>query len=143
MASYGSVLPFNPEKEELGARVERVDYYFVANGVTNDDDTKKVAILMSNCEPTVYRTICSLVNAEARRKIKYKNLIAILAAHFDPKPSPIVQRLKFYNSIQAKGEIITARVVALCTLAEHCGFVESLPTMLQDCLVCGVNHEGF
>ena len=86
MATHGSVSPFDPEKEEWNAYVERLDYYLVANGV--EDDAKKVAILMSNTRsnsgPTVYGTIRSLVDAEARKGIKYKDLIAILTAHFDP-----------------------------------------------------------
>jgi len=52
----------------------------------------------------IYGTICGLVDAEARREIKYNNLIATLTAHFDPKPSSIVKRFKFYNHVQAKGE---------------------------------------
>ena len=140
MATHGSVSPFDPEKEEWNAYVERLDYYLVANGV--EDDAKKVAILMSNSGPTVYGTIRSLVDAEARKGIKYKDLIAILTAHFDPKPSPIVQRFKFYNRARAKGETIAAYAAALHALAEYCDFGDSLSTMLRDCLVCGVNHEG-
>jgi len=68
MATHGSVLLFGPEKEEWSTYVERLDYYLVANGVTNEHDAKKVAILMSNCGPTVYGTIRSLVDAEARKK---------------------------------------------------------------------------
>ena len=89
MATHGSVSPFHPEKEEWSTYVECLNYYLVANGVT-DEDAKKVAILMSNCGPTVYGTIRSLVDAEARKGIKYKDLIAILTAHFDLKSSPIV-----------------------------------------------------
>ena len=80
---------------------------------------------MSNSGPTVYGTIRSLVDAEARKRIKYKDLIAILAAHFGPKPSPLVQRFKFYNLIQAKGETIAMYVAALRPLAEHCDFGDS------------------
>ena len=66
----------------------------------------------------------------------------MLTAHFDPKPSPIVQRFKFYNHIRAKGESIAMYVAALHVLAEHCEFGDTLPIMLRDCLVCGVNHAG-
>ena len=41
-----------------------------------------------------------------------------------------------------KGETIAAYVAELRALAEHCDFGDSLSTMLQDRLVCGVNHEG-
>ena len=68
MATQGSVLPFDPEKEDWNAYVERLDYYLVANGVTEEHDTKKVAILMSNCGPTVYGTIRSLVDADRQER---------------------------------------------------------------------------
>jgi len=140
MATHGSVLPFDPDKEDWSAYVEYLDYYLVENEVEND--ANKVAILMSNNGPTVYGTIRSLVNTETRKGIKYKDLIAILTAHFDPKPSPIVQRFKFYNRVRAKGESIATYVAALHALAEYCKFGDTLPIMLRDRLVCGVNHEG-
>jgi len=58
MVTHGSVLPFDPHKEDWSAYVERLDYYLVANEV--EGDAKKVAILMSNSGPTVYGTIRSL-----------------------------------------------------------------------------------
>lgn len=58
--------------------------------------------------------------------------------HYDPKPSPIVQRL-YLN--QATGETIATYVAALSDLAIHCEFGEILSEKLRDCLVCGVNHK--
>ena len=78
----------------------------------------------------MYGTIRSLVDAEAWKGIKYKDLIALLSAHFDPKSSPIVQRFKFYNHIRAKGETIATYVAALHALAEYCEFGDTLPIML-------------
>jgi len=127
-------------KEWVKQQILSCDTY--ANGVTEEHDEKKVTILMSNCGLTVYGTIRSLVVAEARKGIKYKDLIAILTAHFDPKPSPIVQSFKFYNRIRAKEESITTYVAVLHVLAEHCEFGDTLPIMLRDRLVCGINHEG-
>ena len=47
---YSWTVPrFNPEKEEWSAYVECLNYYLVANSI--EDDTKKVAILMSNSGP--------------------------------------------------------------------------------------------
>jgi len=140
MATHGYVLPFDPDKEDWSAYVGRLDYYLLANEV--EGDAKKVAILMSNSGPTVYGTIHSLVDAETRERIMYKDLIANLTAHFDPMPSPMVQRFKFYNHVWAKEESITTYVAVLRALAEYCEFGDTLPIMLRDCLVCGVNHEG-
>jgi len=51
------------------AYVECLNYYLVANGITDEHDVKKVMILMSNCRPTVYRILRSLVDAETRQEI--------------------------------------------------------------------------
>ena len=40
------------------------------------------------------------------------------------------------------GESIAAFVAALCKIAEHYQYKDTLKDMLRDCLVCGVNHEG-
>jgi len=91
MATHGSVIPFNPDKEDWSAYVEC--YYLVANGVTDELDAKKVTILM-------YKLWTKDYPQPSRWKgIKYNDLISILTAHFNPKPLPIVQRLKFYNCI--------------------------------------------
>ena len=47
MATHGSVVQFDPEKEEWTSYVERLNYYLIANEVT--EDAKKCAILMSCC----------------------------------------------------------------------------------------------
>jgi len=64
-----SVLPFDPNKEDWSAYVERLKYYLVAYGITEEerDAAKKVAILISNFGPTGYGTIRSLVDAEDLR----------------------------------------------------------------------------
>ena len=59
----------------------------IANEVT--DDTKKCAILMSGCGPMTYKTICSLVDSETRKTIKYNDLVEIVTSHFDSKPTVI------------------------------------------------------
>ena len=66
----------------------------------------------------------------------------MITAHYDPKPSFIVQLFKFYNRTTAAGESIAAFVAALCKIAEHCQYKDTLKDILRDCLVCGVNHEA-
>jgi len=87
--------------------VKCLDYYLVANGITEENNAKEVAILLSNCGPAVYRIIRSLVDTETRKEIKYNNLFATLSACYDPKPSPINSaEVQVLQSDQAKGETI-------------------------------------
>ena len=85
---------------------------------------------MSGCGPTTYKTIRSLVDSETRK------------THYNPRPSFIVQRFKFYNRTRSKEESIATYVAALRALAEYCEYGDSLNIMLRHRLVCGVNHEG-
>ena len=89
MATHGSVVQFDPNKEEWTSYVEHLNYYLIANEVT--EDTKKCAILMSGCGPTTYKTIHSLVDSETWKIIKYSELIDLLTSHYNPRPSSIVQ----------------------------------------------------
>ena len=93
---------------------------------------------MSGYGPMTHKTIRGLVDSETRKTIKYNDLVEIVTSHFDPKPSSIVQRFKFYNCPREKGESIATYMAALRGLAEHYG----LKIMLRDRLVCGINHEG-
>ena len=64
MATHGSVVQFDPQKEEWTSYVERLNYYLITNQVT--ENAKKCAILMSGCGPITYKTIRSLVDSEKR-----------------------------------------------------------------------------
>ena len=140
MATHGSVVQFDPEKEEWTSYMECLNYYLIANEVK--EDAKKCAILMSGCGPTTYKIIRRLVDSETRKTIKYSKLIDLLTSHFNPRPLSIVQRFKFYNRTRSKEESIATYVAALRALAEYCEYGDSLNIMLRDRLVCGVNHEG-
>ena len=135
-----SYYKFDSDKEEWTSYVQRLNYYLITNDVT--DDAKKCAIPMSGCGAAAYKTIRSLVDSEARKTISYKDLVALLTSHFDPKPSFIVQQFKFYNRSRQKGESIATYVAALHALSEHCEYGDSLKLMLRDRLVCSINHEG-
>ena len=70
--------------------MDQLNHYFVANDVTTAK--KEVAILLSACGPSTFKTIESVVSAEALKDIKYGDLVKKLSQHYDPVPSSIVQR---------------------------------------------------
>ena len=120
--------------------MDQLNYYFIANDITTDK--KKVAVLLSACGPATFKTICSLVDAERLKDIKYDDLVQTLSEHYDPVPSSIVQRYKFYNRNRKEGESIAKFVAALREIAKYCDYKETQNMMLRDRLVCGVNHRG-
>ena len=137
---HGSIAEFVPGKEDWTTYQERLDLYFLANGVTTDE--KKRAIHLSVSSTATYKLIRSLVGgAEALKTTAYVDICSKLKDHYDPAPSSIVQRFKFNSRVRAAGESIADYLAALRDLSQHCEYGDTLPNMLRDRLVCGVNDE--
>ena len=74
-------------------------------------------------------------------ELKFDELVKLAAAHFNPKPSPIVKRYEFNSRCQSKSESI-AYVAESRKISEHCEYGAVLNDMLRDRLVCGVNNKA-
>ena len=139
MATHGTLTAFDSSTTSWRSYVQQLDYYFIANEITSE---KKVAILLSACGQSTFKTISSLVDADTLKDIKFGDLIKLLSDHYDPAPSSIVQRYKFYNRVRAEGESIANFVAALREIAKYCDYGDTLNIMLRDRLVCGVNYQA-
>ena len=110
MASFGKIEQFTPG-EDWPEYVERLQFYFSAHDITDDD--KKKAILLSVCG----KNTCSLIRrllAPAKPDTKtFTEIVDTVAAHESPKPSVIVQRYKFNTRTRQPGETVSAYVAAL------------------------------
>ena len=141
MATHGTVSAYEPGKEDWSTHIERLNHYFVANGV--QDAAKKRAILLTACGASTYKLIRSLLpTAEAINTTSYADLVKLVKNYYEPAPSKIMQRWKFNTRNCQQGESIATYMAALRQLTEHCGYGESLAEMLRDRLVCGVNHDA-
>lgn len=141
MAAFGNIEFFNvSEPRSFESYVERMDFFFTANSITDSD--KKKATFLSLCGPNTYEIIRSLVAPAKVSEKTYDEIITELKKHFSPKTSEIVCRFKFYRRNQQTGETISVYLKELRKLAEPCGFGASLDTMLRDRLVCGITDEA-
>ena len=75
--------------------VEQLTFYFAANGVT--EDKQQSSILLANCGTATFKLIKSLLEAGKIQTTPFKDLVALVQNHYEPKPSVIVQRYKFNN----------------------------------------------
>lgn len=139
MATHGTLTTFDSSTTNWTSYVDQLNYYFVANDI--EDDAKQCAILLSACGQSTFATICSLVGEDTLKGIKYGDLIKVLSEHYDPKPSSIVQRYKFYYCVRAEGESVANYVAYLRAFAKYCDYGDTLDMMLRDRLVCGINHQ--
>ena len=137
MALHSTVLPFDPAS---GNCVEQLKYYFAANEVA--DEQKKRSILLSVCGIQTFKLLRNLIDSESLETKSYDFVVKTIADYYDPAPSMIVQRYQFNSRTRAHDESIASYVASLRQLAEYCNYKDTLPDMLRDRIVCGVNHQG-
>ena len=127
------------DKEEWQQYVERLSFFFVANGIETAE--KKRAVFLSVVGAPTYKLLRSLVSPAKPDDKTFTQLVEILSKHFKPTPSEIVERFKFHSRFRKPGESVSTFVAELRRLAEFCNFGDSLETMIRDRLVCGINDE--
>ena len=138
MANHGKLEEYDSQ-EEWSQYIERLEFYFEANGV--DDEDKQRAILLSVCGSKTYKLIRNLITPRKPSEKTFAELVEFVQQHQHPKPSAIVQRFKFNTRFRKPGESIASYVAELRSLSEHCDFKSTLEEMLRDRLVSGINEE--
>ncbi|CAN8031231.1 unnamed protein product, partial [Ixodes persulcatus] len=124
--------------------LDRLEFYFIANDfqpIIHHTDKKRV-VLCTLCGATTYAIIRSLCSPALPSETSYKNIVSKLTAHFNPRPSVIVQRAQFGKRDQRPGESIADYIAELRRLSKHCDFGSTLDDMLRDRLVCGLREES-
>ncbi|XP_068735333.1 uncharacterized protein [Montipora capricornis] len=139
MATYGKVGEVKESEETWTHDLERLGQYFLANEV--DEAGKKRAILFSVCGSKTYALARDLLQPVRPAEATFKKIVDTLDKHFSPRPSEIVERFKFHGRNRKGGEDVRTYVAALRKLSEHCNYGETLPEMLRDRFVCGINNE--
>ena len=72
----------------------------------------------------------------------YDEIVETLKTHFNPKPSPIIQRFKFNTRDHHAGGSLANYVAELRALGECCDLGTTIEDMIRNRLVCGINdHE--
>ena len=136
---YGHVNEFNPEKYSWENYIMQVEFYFEANGIS--DDKQKEAILLSAGGNELFTTCKNVAQPKDLTGVTYKEVITLLSNHYTPKPNKIVERFKFNQRNQKQGENISEYIAGLRRLSQFCEF-NDLDDMLRDRIVCGMRNES-
>lgn len=139
VATVGTVAPFDSQLQSWEEYCEMLTFFFVANGIDGAD--RKKAILLSGVGATTYSLMRSLLSPQKPGDKSFDELVALLTAHFNPRPSEIVQRFRFNSRMRKAGETVTVYVAELRKLAQDCNYGDTLKQMLRDRLVCGVADD--
>ncbi len=138
--TVGSVAPFDSSVQTLEEYCEILDHFFMANNVTSAE--KKRAVLLSCVGAQTYTLMRNLLSPDCPRERSYEDLVSLLKAHFNPKPSEIVQRWKFNSRDRGPGKFVAEYVTELRKLTQDCNFGETLTVTSRDRLVCGINEDS-
>ena len=130
MATHGKIATFNTTVESWTSYCERLHFYFDANDIV--DLGKKRSILLTVCGPSTYQLLKSLVQPRTPMEKTYDEIVETLKTHFNPKPSPIIQRFKFNTRDRRAGESLANYVAELRALREYCDFGTTIEDMIRD-----------
>ena len=133
----GQLGPFNPDNEEWTLYSERLDFYIVANSITDED--RKKASLLSLIGADTYKTLRSLLVPGTPKDYTYEELKKKLAEHFAPKRSQIYYRSEFYHCKRKPNMSVAEFMSQLRSLAIDCRFGDQMDVMLRDRLICAIN----
>ena len=139
VAAFGRLDAFDAESGEWPQYEERMLCYFETNGIT--DGSKIQAFFLSAVGARTYKLLRNLTAPAKPRERSFTDLREALSNHYNPKPSVMVQRLRFNSRVRHTGESVAEFVSALRALSEFCEYGETLNEMLRDRLVCGIDDE--
>ncbi|CAG2217696.1 unnamed protein product [Mytilus edulis] len=124
MPTYGKLDSFD-ESEDWTQYVERMEHYFNANEI-DEEDQKRGYFLKSPAKPGTK---------------SLADLTKLVKDHRDPVPSEIIQRFKFNSRTRHSDESVRTFIAALRSLTEHCNYGDTLNAMLRDRLVVGIKSD--
>ena len=109
--TFGAIGEFDSSLDDWNSYTERLEQYLMANEVGSQE--KKRAVLLSSVGASTYKLIRNLTSPHPPGSRTYKEIIDLVRDHFNPKPSVIVQRLKFHTRTRLPGESVAAFMAQL------------------------------
>ncbi|XP_061719118.1 uncharacterized protein LOC133526480 [Cydia pomonella] len=138
--AVGSLTVFNHEVQEWSLYKDRLEQWFLANDIGEDDKkNKRRAILLSNLAESTYRLVRDLALPSVVGELPYNTVIELLDSHFKPKKCGFAERFRFHSATQRPGEKLTEWAARVRSLAAYCGFTATtLDEALRDRFVLGM-----
>ena len=131
MAIHGGIAEFDSAWEDWLSYTERLDQYFIANGV--DDTGKQRAILLSGCGAKTYKLMKSLTAPEKPYGQDLPAACKDRVETFRSRSSHYRSKIQKFNvRIRQPGENVATFLSELRLLATKCDFGNSLEDMLRD-----------
>ena len=148
---FGRVGEFRPERETFRSYVERMDMFFMANNIVEEQGEgneeanlavqKKRAIFQIEIVPKAYSTLSNLLAPAKPRDTPFAVIVEALEKDYNPAPLEIAESFHFGTRYQKRDESIGDFIVALKKLSIHCNYGELLNRDMRDRFVFGLNNS--
>ena len=135
---------FNPESEDIESYLERLQQYFIAYDIKNDEGNvaKRKAILLTSIGSGAYRVLKDLSFPDAPNTKTFDHLATLLRRHYKPTRLKVAEQYRFHSASQKPRQSIVDFVRELKRLAGTCEFTsEQLSDSLRDRFICGLRSE--
>ena len=136
----GQIENFDVGNDNWIEYMERVEMFFVANGIT--EEPKKKGILLTIIGAEAYGLLRDLLAPIKPKDKSLADITETLKKHLNPTPIKIAERYKFYERNQQTGEPLNKYLAELRKLTEHCQFGQFLNEALCDRFVCGMSNSS-
>ena len=115
---------FDADSEDIESYLERLQEYFTAYDITDDEDNaaKRLAISLTSIGSNFFRVLKDLPFPDAPNTKTFAQLAALLREHFKPPRLKITERYRFHSTVQQQGQSIADFVRELKKLAGTCEF---------------------
>ena len=133
--NVGQLREFDPANSDWAIYKRRLDNYFVANDIT--DDNRKRPILLNLLNENAYQLVRDLCLPTEPEDKTYASLVAIISSHFKPLLTIFAARYKFYNARKVVSESARDWAARLRNLASSCDFesTQFLQIVLRDVFI--------
>ncbi|XP_057369629.1 uncharacterized protein K02A2.6-like [Daphnia carinata] len=138
--TFGRISEFDSSKVSWSVYEERMDQYFSANKITEEEDKKAVFITVIGDD--TYTLLRDLLSPDLPSTKTFDELRTKLREHLSPKPLVIAERFRFNNRVQKSDESASQFLAALRHLSRTCEFGPFLDDALRDRFVCGLQNES-
>ena len=126
--TLGRIEEFNSSREEWPQYAERLEHFFAANSIVENE--KKRSVFLTMIGAAMYKMLRDLVASAKPGTKPLEELLQKLEQHYSPRPSEIIQHFRFHTCFRKPGEAIAAFIARLRLLSEHCTFGDSLEDMI-------------
>lgn len=133
--NVGSIGEFKAGTDNWDEYKERLDQYFIANGIPAN---RQVCVLLTVIGAASYSVLRDLCDPDLPSVKDYGVLTKLLHDQFAPKIMVFRKRTEFHNLMQKPDETVGDWYRRIKNMASHCKFGANLEIMIKDRFVAGM-----